>query len=233
MPNELAKLMFITVNGKKIAEDKVSLVEIGSEFEAPDFAVVTVTDSELKANEFQLGDRLEIRFQGKDFQNAHLFKGTIAGLEPQFGSGGIKQLTIRGFSPKRVWQTPTLHGKEIPLQVPKSRVARLLVRMVPERGSKAPIFGWDPMPLVREPHEIIQAKQDEVNMSFLHMELELASPLPQEIVAYALDSYLQVNALDGALKNPRGIVRRVTVSADREQNAVKLILDLRGPAEVR
>jgi hypothetical protein len=231
MSSELAKLMFITVKGKKIAEDTISHVEIGSEFEAPDFAVVTVTDSEFKANEYHLGDRLEIRFQGKDFQNSHLFKGTVVGLEPKFESGGTKQVTIRGFSPKRAWQTPTVHGKEIPLEVPKSRVARLVIRRVPKGGWKVPTSLWDPKPLVREPQAIIRAKQHEANMSFLHMELVLASPLPQEIVAYTLDKHLQINFEEGAFKNPRGVVRRVKVSADREPNAVKLTLDLWGAAD--
>src|SRR5437867_4257759 len=107
MPNELANLMFIAVNGKKIAEDKVSHVEIRSEYEAPDEAQVTITDSELKGNEYQLDQRLEVKLQSKDYGNAHLFDGKIVNLVPKFESGGIKQLFIRGFSPKRVWQMPT------------------------------------------------------------------------------------------------------------------------------
>jgi len=229
MPNELDKLMLATVSGKQIADGRISRLEFESEFEQRDYAVVTV-DSEVGTADFKHGEHLEIKLQSKVYVNAQLFNGTIEGIEPKFQSGRTTQIVIRGFSPKRIWQMPTVFGKEIPLEVPQPRVASLIVRVVPISRQNMHFKGWDPEPLVREPRAILGAEQAEKlqSMAMLHMELQLASPSAEEVVTYTLDKYLQINALDGAFKNPRGFVRRVKVSADRDNNAVKLILGLRG-----
>jgi phage protein D len=91
----------VSVNGTDVPKDCVGSVVIDQDVDAPDMAAVLIKND--NANRYtetlKLGDSIEVKISESGAgQPASIFKGEVAGLEPNYEAGGETNVLVRAFN---------------------------------------------------------------------------------------------------------------------------------------